>query len=357
VIPDPTAAKALALVNPRAADLRKATPVVGNMKFRNARTRLVALACAAAIGGALLPSPGFAQYPAKPIRVISPFAAGGGNDVISRTVAAKLSEAFTQQVIVENRAGANGIVGTEVAARAAPDGYTIVLIPSNHAVNASLYRKLPYDSIRDFTPIGMVGSSPLVLVMHPAVPVKTVKEFIAFAKARPGQLTYSSAGIGSSGHLAGALFDTMTGTKMVHVPYKGNAPALADLLGGQVSLTFATTASVTNHVRSGRLRALALTGAQRSPALPGLPTVAETVPGYEAGLWYAFVGPAGLPQDVVQRLNAGIVAALRSADVREKLTNLGLDPQPSTPEELGRLMVSDIKRWADVIRRAGVEPQ
>jgi tripartite-type tricarboxylate transporter receptor subunit TctC len=304
--------------------------------------------------------PGFdahAQYPSKPIRIISPFAAGGGNDVISRTVAAKMSESLKQQVIVETRAGANGIIGTEAAARAAPDGYTMVLIPSNHAVNASLYKKLPYDSIKDFTPIGMVGWSPLLLVMHPTVPVKTVKALIAFAKARPGELTYSSAGIGSSGHLAGALFDAMAGTKMVHVPYKGNAPALTELLGGQVSLNFATSASVTAHVRSGRLRALATTGAKRSAVLPEVPAVAETLPGYETGLWYAFVGPAGIPRDIVQRLNAEIVAALQSSDVREKLTNLGLEPQPGTPEALGRIMVSDLKRWAGVIQKAGVEPQ
>jgi len=318
---------------------------------------LRSLACALTAVLTLFGADALAQYPSKPIRVISPFAAGGGNDVICRIVAARLTESFKQQVIVDNRAGANGIVGTEAAARAAPDGYTLVLIPSNHAVNVSLYRKLPYDSIKDFTFISMVGSSPLVLVMHPTVPVKTVKEFIAFAKARPGQLTYSSAGIGSSGHLAGALFDTMTGTKMVHVPYKGNAPALTDLLGGQVSLTFATTASVTLYVRSGRLRALATTGARRSPAFPNLPTVAETVPGYEAGLWYAFAGPAGIPQDIVQRLNNEIVAALKSPDIREKLSNVGLEPQPSTPDGLARTVVSDVKRWAKVIERAGVEPQ
>lgn len=298
------------------------------------------------------------QYPSKPVRIISPFAAGGGNDVISRTIAAKLTESVRQQVIVENRSGANGIVGTELAARAAPDGYTIALIPSGHAVNASLYRKLPYDSIRDFSPLSLVGSSPLILVVHPALPVKTVKELVSFAQARPGELTYSSAGVGSSGHLAGALFDTLTGAKMVHVPYKGNALALTDLMGGQVVLTFATTASVMPHVRSGRLRALASTGAARSPALGSMPTVAEAgVAGYEAALWYGFVGPAGMPQEIVQRLNALIVATLAAPDVRERLTNAGVDPKSSSPEELGRLMVTDVKRWARVIERTGVQPQ
>jgi tripartite-type tricarboxylate transporter receptor subunit TctC len=331
-------------------------PVFQMKSMSTCRVLLAAIACTVATAAAMV-TDASAQYPSKPIRVISPFAAGGGNDVISRTIAAKLTESLKQQVIVDNRAGANGIVGTEAAARAAPDGYTLVLIPSNHSVNASLYRKLPYDPVKDFTFISLVGSSPLVLVMHPTVPVKTVKEFIAFAKARPGQLTYSSAGIGSSGHLAGAMFDTLTGTKMLHVPYKGNAPALTDLLGGQVSLTFATTASVTTYVRTGRLRALATTGARRSPAFPDLPTVAETVPGYEAGLWYAFAGPAGIPPEIIQRLNSAIVTALKSPDVREKLTNVGLEPQPTSPEELARLVVTDVKRWAKVIERTGIEPQ
>jgi tripartite-type tricarboxylate transporter receptor subunit TctC len=306
---------------------------------------------------ALLAFPAHAQqYPSKPIRSISPFAAGGGNDLISRIVTQKVAEGVKQQVIVETRAGANGIVGTEAAARAAPDGYTIVLIPSNHAVNATLYRKLPYDSIRDFTPISLVGSSPLVLVMHPTVPVKSVKELVAFAKARPGELTYSSAGIGSSGHLAGALFDTLTGTKMVHVAYKGSSLAQIDLIGGQVSLSFATSASAMPHMRSGRLRALASTGAARSPALPNLPTVAEAgVPGYEASLWYGYVGPARLPPDILQRLNTEIVAAIKSPDVRDRLAAEGVDARSSTPEEFARLIASDVKRWASVIERIGVK--
>ena len=295
------------------------------------------------------------QYPSKPIRIISPFAAGGGNDVMSRAIATKLVERMKQQVIVDSRPGANGIVGTEVAARAAPDGYTIVLVPSGHAVNASLYRKLPYDSVRDFTPISLAGSSPLLVVVHPTLPVKSVKELIAFVRARPGQVTYSSAGVGSSGHLAGALFDTLAGTKLVHVPYKGNSLALTDLIGGQVFLNFATTASVMGHVRSGRLRALAATGATRSPTLADLPTVAESgIPGYETGLWYGFLGPAGIPQDIVQRLNAEIVAAVGSADVRASLANAGVDARSTTPEELARLIASDLKRWAKVIERTGV---
>ena len=301
--------------------------------------------------------PAFAQsaYPAKPIRIISIFAPGGGNDVICRLVAQKLSERMKQQVYVENRVGANGIIGTEAAARSAPDGYTITLVPSGHAVNASMYRKLPFDSVKDFTTITLVGTSPLVLAVHPSLPVRNIKELIALAKARPGQLTYVSSGIGASGHLAGALFESMTGITMSHVPYKGMSLAVSDLMGGQVSMTFGTSLSVIPQVRTGRLRALASTGAQRSPALPDLPTVAESgVAGYEAGLWYGFVGPAKLPPEIVQRLNAEIAAVLAQPDSREKLTSQGLDTRSSTPDEFARLLAADITRWATIVQKLGL---
>src|SRR4051812_3889861 len=295
-------------------------------------------------------------YPSKPIRIISVFAPGGGNDVLCRLVAQQLTERLKQQVIVENRVGANGIVGTEVVARAAPDGYTFTLIPSGHTVNASMYKKLPFDSIKDFTPITLVGSGPLVLAVHPSLPAKNVKELIALAKARPGQLTYVSSGIGASGHLAGALFDSLTGTQMVHVPYKGMSLAVSDLMGGQVSMTFGTSLSVIPQVRTGRLRALATTGEQRSPALPDLPTVAESgVPGYEASLWYGFVGPARMPPDIVQKLNTEIAAALAQPDVREKLASQGVDAKSTTPEEFSRIMVADVARWAAVVQKLGLQ--
>ncbi|MCE9639971.1 MAG: tripartite tricarboxylate transporter substrate binding protein [Betaproteobacteria bacterium] len=319
------------------------------------KTRTAAvLACAA------LATPAFAQpaYPSKPVRIVSIFAPGGGNDVICRLVAQQLTERLKQQVIVENRVGANGIVGTEAVARAAPDGYTFTLIPSGHAVNASMYKKLPFDSLKDFTPITLAGSGPLVLAVHPSLPVKNVKDLIALAKSRPGQLTYVSSGIGASGHLAGALFDTMTGTKMEHIPYKGMSLAVSDLMGGQVSMTFGTSLSVIPHVRTGRLRALATTGAQRSPALPDLPTVAESgVPGYEAGLWYGFVGPARMPPEIVQRLNAEIVAILAQPDTREKLASQGLDARSSTPDEFARVLSSDVVRWAAVVQKLGLQAE
>ena len=319
------------------------------------KTRTAAvLACAA------LATPAFAQpaYPSKPVRIISIFAPGGGNDVICRLVAQQLTERLKQQVIVENRVGANGIVGTEAVARAAPDGYTFTLIPSGHTVNASMYKKLPFDSLKDFTPITLAGSGPLVLAVHPSLPLKNVRDLIALAKSRPGQLTYVSSGIGASGHLAGALFDTMTGTKMEHIPYKGMSLAVSDLMGGQVSMTFGTSLSVIPHVRTGRLRALATTGAQRSPALPDLPTVAESgVLGYEAGLWYGFVGPARMPPEIVQRLNAEIVAILAQPDTREKLASQGLDARSSTPEEFARIIASDIVRWAAVVQKLGLQAE
>jgi tripartite-type tricarboxylate transporter receptor subunit TctC len=297
-------------------------------------------------------------YPVKPIRIISPFAAGGGNDAFLRTLAPKLTENLKQQIIVDTRAGANGIVGTELAARAAPDGYTLVLIPSNHTINATLYTKLPYDSIKDFTAISLAGSSPLVFAVHPSLPPKNVKEMIAFAKARPGQLTYGSAGVGSSGHLAGVLFDSLAGTNMTHVPYKGMSMAITDLIGGQVSTTFGTSLSVIPQVRNGRLRALATTGNARMLALPDIPTVAESgVRGYEAGLWYGFVGPARIPAEIVRRLNSEIVAVLALPEIRERLLSQGVEARSTTPEEFSRLLVTDIARWAVVVKRAGLRTE
>lgn len=308
---------------------------------------------------AAVAAPAFAQqpYPSRPVRIVSPFAPGGGNDSLCRILAPRLAENLKQQIVIENRAGANGIVGTEVAARSAPDGYTIVLIPSGHAVNATLYKKLPFDSIRDFSPISLVGSSPLVLAVHPSLPAKSVKELIALARARPGQLTYGSAGVGSSGHLGGALFESLTGTKMTHIPYKGMALAITDLLAGQITMTFGTSLSVVPQARTGRLRALATTGSKRSPALPDLPTVAEAaaLPDYEASLWYGFVGPARLPPEIVSRLHSAVVAAVQLPDVRERLASQGVDPQHNTPEEFSKLLASDVNRWAKVVQRLGLQ--
>ena len=321
-------------------------------------TRTLLLLTALALTGWHAQSAAQQPYPVKPIRIISPFAAGGGNDAFLRTLAPKLTENLKQPIIIDTRAGANGIVGTELAARAVPDGYTLVLIPSNHTVNPSLYSKLPYDAIKDFTPISLAGSSPLVFAVHPSLPAKSVKEMIAFAKAHPGQLTYGSAGVGSSGHLAGVLFDSLAGTNMTHIPYKGMSIAITDLIGGQVSTTFGTSLSVVPQVRNGRLRALATTGAARMQALPDIPTVAETgVRGYEAGLWYGFVGPARIPVEIVRRLNREIVAVLALPEIRERLLSQGVEAHPTTADEFSRLLVSDIARWAVVVKRAGLRAE
>lgn len=321
------------------------------------RTPVVAALIAAVMAAGAAPALAQQAYPSRTIRIISPFSPGGGNDTICRTVAAKLTERFKQQVIVENRTGANGIIGTEAVARAAPDGYTIGLIPSGHAVNAALRSRLPFDPVKDFTTIALVGSSPLVLAVHPSLPVKSVRELIAFAKSRPGELSYVSAGIGSSGHLGGALFDVLTGTRMVHVPYKGMSLALIDLISGQVTMAFATSLSVVPHVNAKRLRALATTGARRSPALPDFPAVTESVPGYEVGLWYGIVGPGQMPAEVVRSLNAGIVAALAVPEVHQRLSGQGVDVESSTPEAFSKLLASDMVRWAKVVKQAGIKAQ
>ena len=297
-----------------------------------------------------------AAYPQKPIRIISPFAAGGGNDAFLRTLAPKLTENLKQQIIVDTRAGANGIVGTELAARAAPDGYTLVLIPSNHTVNASLYAKLPYDSIKDFTPVSLAGSSPLVVAVHPSLPVKSLKALIAFAKAKPGELTYGSAGVGSSGHLAGVLLGLATGIDIVHVPYKAVATSTVDLLAGQVDTNFDTMPPVLEHIRSGKLRALAITTPKRSPELPELPTLAEAgVAGAEMATWYGLFVTGGTPQPVIDRLTAEVGRVLQMPDVQARLRGLGGEPGTLTREQFGALNRAEFERFGKLIRDAGIK--
>ncbi|MBI3936247.1 MAG: tripartite tricarboxylate transporter substrate binding protein [Betaproteobacteria bacterium] len=316
--------------------------------------RGTSLISAAALG-AIVVAAGWAQtYPVKPVRIISPYPPGGGNDTLARTISQRLGEQLGQQVIVDNRPGANTIIGTELAAKSPPDGYTIILVPSSHAINQSLYRRLPYDAIRDFSPITLAGSGPLILVVHPSLPAASVRELIALARAKPGELTFASAGNGSSGHLAGVLFGLTVGVKLVHVPYKGTAPAVTDLLGGQVTMTFGTTLGVLPHVRSGKLRALGVASLRRSPAAPGIPTIAESgVPGYSASLWYGFLAPANTPKDIVQRLSAEISRVLKLPEIRERLSNLGIDPHGSAPEEFARLIAADLEKWAKVVKESG----
>ena len=309
------------------------------------------LGCALAAGTALAQ-----PYPSKPIRLVLPYPPGGGSDTIARPLAQKLSESFGQQVIVDNRGGAGGNVGMELAARAAPDGYTILLaLTAQLAVNVSLYKKLPYDPVRDYAPVTLLGSGVYLLVVHPSLPAKTVKELISLARARPGQIAYASSGNGSGGHLAAELLNTMAGIKLLHVPYKGGGPALIDLLAGQVQVLFATHLSSWQHVQSGRIRALAVSTAKRPASLPDLPTLAESgVPGYDSGVWYAVLAPAGTPREIIARLNGEIIRALNQPDFRSLLTNNSIDPIGSTPEQLGAYIRSEIKKYAKVVKDADV---
>jgi tripartite-type tricarboxylate transporter receptor subunit TctC len=296
------------------------------------------------------------QYPVRPIRLVVPFPPGGGTDTMARVVAPKLSEYLGQQVVAENRGGAGANIGAELAAKSPPDGYTLLLNTITNAIGASLYTKLNYDLVRDFAPITQLATTPHILVVHPSVPVKSVKEFTAFTRARPGELTYSSSGNGSSAHLAGELFSSLTGTKMVHVPYKGGGPSMIALVGGEVSLCFATMPSAVGYVRAGRLRGIAVTTEKRSPSMPDLPTIAETgVKGYEAGSWYGLSAPAGTSKDIIARLHAETVKVMALPDVKERLFNAGFEVVTSNPEQFAAFTRSEIQKWGKLVRATGLK--
>jgi len=295
------------------------------------------------------------RYPTRPIRLIVPFPPGGAVDVIGRIVVTGLPERLGQQVVVDNRGGANAIIGTELAAHAAPDGYTLLIVPAGHAITPSVTRKLPYDSVKSFASIGLVGNGAYVLVIHPSLPAKTVSEFVALAKARPGQLNYASTGHGNATHLAGELFKVLAGIDMVNVYYKGGGPALTDLIGGQVSAFFAGVASGSAQIKSGKVRALGVTTARRTTALPDVPTIAEAgVPGYEVDGWYGLLAPAATPPDIIARLNRDLATVLASADMKERLLAAGIDARASTPAEFRDRIVRDIARWSEVVKKAKI---
>lgn len=296
-------------------------------------------------------------YPSKPIRVVLPYPPGGGSDTIVRPLAQRLSGELGQQVVVDNRGGAGGNIGMEAVARAAPDGYTIVLaLTAQLAVNVSLYKKLPYDPVRDYAPITLLATGPYLLVVHPSLPVTSVKGLVALARARPGEITYASSGNGSGGHLAAELLKTMTGTKMLHIPYKGGGPALVDVLAGQVQVLFATYVSSRGHLQAGRLRVLGVSTAKRPAAIPDMPTIAEAgVPGYDSGVWYAMLAPAGTPRDIVVKLNREIVRVLNQPDFRKQLVDQAIDPIGGTPEQLGDYIRSEIAKWAKVVKDSGAK--
>lgn len=296
------------------------------------------------------------QYPAKPIRLIVPFAPGGPADIQARLIGPKLTQAWGQPVIVENRPGGNTIIATELTARADPDGHLVQIISAGFAINVSLYAKLPYDSVRDFTPVTQLTSGPAIVVVHPSLPARSVKELVALARARPGQLTYGSAGLPSQ--LAVELFKVITGTDMVHVPYKGAAPAMVDLIAGHVQVSFPTISGGLPHAQAGRLRALATTGAKRSLATPDLPTMIEAgVPGYVAVNWFGTVVPAKTPAAVVARLSQEIARVLRLPEVGERLLSQGMEPMSNAPEEFAAYIKSEMTKWAKVVKASGAKAE
>ena len=298
------------------------------------------------------------NYPARPVRLIVPSSPGGGTDISARIIAPRLSEYLGQQVVVENRPGAGTMIGGEVVARSAPDGYTLLMGISTLAINPAIYRKVPYDALRDFAPVSQAVALPNVLVAHPSLPVKTVKELVAFARARPGQINFASAGLGTSPHLSMELFLSMTGLKMVHVPYKGSGPGVTDLVAGHVPLMMPNMLSALPHIKSGRLRALGVTSTKRASRASDIPTIAEAgVPGYEAVQWYGVLAPAGTPRPVITRLHAEVVRVLQQPDIRERFLSDGAEAVGSSPEEFAAFIRAETAKWAKVIKDAGLRPE
>jgi tripartite-type tricarboxylate transporter receptor subunit TctC len=299
-----------------------------------------------------------AQYPTRPIRLVVPYPPGGPTDFVGRAVSVKLTELLGQQIVVDNRPGAGTVIGSDLVARAAPDGYNLLFGTGGGTFLAPLILpKVPYNPQKDFAPVAMLVMSPQVLVVHPSVDANSVRELIAVAKARPGQLNYSSVGTGTSPHLGGELFMSLAGVDIVHVPYKGTAPAMIDLVAGRVQLAFSSIPTVLTHVQAGRLKMLGTGGAKRSPALPGIPPVADTVPGFELVTWYAIFAPAGTPAAIVNRLNGEIAKVLKDADIQKRFGEQGLETTLMTPQELKRYTESDVSRWTRLIKAANIKAQ
>jgi tripartite-type tricarboxylate transporter receptor subunit TctC len=319
-------------------------------------TTVIALACAAAaaVNGTAHAQPA-ANFPMKPVRLILPYPPGGGSDTIVRPLAQRLGENLKQQVVIDNRGGAGGNIGMELAAKAPPDGHTIVFaLTAQLAVNPALYKKLPYDPLKDYEPITLLASGPYILLVHPSLPVKSVKDLIALARTRPNQITYASSGSGSGGHLANELLNSMANVRMLHIPYKGGGQALTAVLAGEAQVLFSPYATAKPQMESGRLRALGVSAARRLTGVD-LPTIAEAaLPGYDAGVWYAFLAPAGTPRDIVMKLNGEILRAASQPEMKSVLSKSALEPIGSTPDELGRFMKAEILKWAKVVKDANV---
>ena len=293
-------------------------------------------------------------YPAKPVRLVIPFAPGGPVDIVGRIVALKLSDALGQQIIADNRAGANGNIALEIVAKSAPDGYTLLMgANGTNAINPSLYPRLPFDPVKDLAPIGMVASSPMVLVAHPAVTAGSVRELIQFAKAKPGAISFASSGSGSTAHLSGELFNDMAGVKFVHVPYKGAGPALTDLVGGQVQVMFTGISATLPYIRAGKLKALGVSSEKRQPVIPDVPAIAESLPGYEVTTWYGLFAPAKTPPAIIGLLNRALAKIFAAPDTRQRFTALGADPITTSPEQFAATIRNDVAKWAKVIKGSG----
>lgn len=316
--------------------------------------RQILVACAALV----LAYPAQAQtYPARPVRMVIPFSAGGAADVPGRILMQKVSEALGQQVVVDNRPGAGSTIGAELVAKALPDGYTLLMISNTHFVSAALHKKLVYDAVGDYAPVTQVTTAPNVIVVHPSLPVKTIRELIALAKAKPGKIDYASSGNGSTQHLTGALFCKMAGIDMTHIPYRGSGPVTADLLSGQVTVGFPGIAGMLPHIKAGKLRALAVTGTKRSPELPNLPTVAQAgVKGYDVTAWFGVAGPKGMPRDIVLKLHAELLRVLKNPDVQKLLLTAGQEVAwQETPELFGEMLKVESAKWARMVKESGAQ--
>jgi tripartite-type tricarboxylate transporter receptor subunit TctC len=322
-------------------------------RFKNALAAAVIASLSIAAGDAVAQAQ---KYPTKTIRLIVPFAPGGGTDIVGRIIAQKMSETLGQSVIVDNRPGAGGTVGAETAVRASPDGYTLVMVSGSYATNAAVY-KLAYDPINDIQPISIIGESAFVLVVHPSVPVKSTTELIALAKSKPGALNYASTGTGGITHLASELFDLLAGTKMTHVPYKGTGPALTALVGNQVQVMFGAAPAAIPHVKSNRLRGLAVSSEKPSPLLPGVPAIGEVLKGYEVVLWWGVFGPKGLPKEIVTVWNKGIGQILQTKEMQERLASEAIDPLGGTPERFRSAIQRDVNKWKNVVKQAKITIQ
>jgi tripartite-type tricarboxylate transporter receptor subunit TctC len=320
-------------------------------------TRAFGYLTAAVFALAAIPAAHADNYPSKPIKMIVPFPAGGTTDVMARVISQELTKSWGQQVIVENRPGAGGNIGSDAVAKSPPDGYTLLMgTVGTHGINVSLYKKMPFDPVKDFVPITLVTAAPNILVVHPSLPVKSVKELIDYAKSNPGKLSFASSGNGTSIHLAGELFKRTTGVQMTHVPYKGSAPALTDLIGGQVQLMFDNMPSALPHVKAGKLRPVAVTSKKRSPALPDLPTIAESgVPGFEATTWFGVLAPRDTPKEIVTKLNKEMVRILKTPEVKGRLMEQGAEPIGNSPEQFAAHIQAEIAKWERVVKESGAQ--